>query len=54
MQTDRATEMTKLIVNLQNFANAPKNYSKIAVPDMNIVKTAIFWDVTTCMPVDMS
>jgi hypothetical protein len=27
MWTDTATEMSKLTVNLHNFANAPKNYS---------------------------
>jgi len=27
-QTDRRTDMTKLIVDLRNFANAPKNHIK--------------------------
>jgi len=27
MCTDSATDMTKLTVNLHNFANTPKNYS---------------------------
>jgi len=36
-QTDRQTDMTKLIVAFRNFANAPKNYK---VRDINkIIKT---------------
>jgi hypothetical protein len=53
MWTDKATELMKLKGNLHNFANTTIRIIHIAVPDMNIVNTAIFWDVTTCMLVYM-